>query len=360
MATKRSGKKKQTVLATTPTGNSLAGYDELLRELKARIRSAQVRAALAVNRELVLLYWQIGRDILTRQQQQGWGAMVIDRLSADLRHAFPEMKGFSPRNLKYMRAFAEAWPDEQFVQQAAAQIPWFHNCILLDKLADAAEREWYTRKTFENGWSRDVLVLQIESRLYHRQGKAVSNFERTLPKPQSDLAQQLLKDPYNFDFLTLGDEAHERDLERALTEHIRQFLLELGTGFAFVGSQYRLEVGGEEFFIDLLFYHLRLRCFVVIELKMKAFKPADAGQLNFYLSAVDDLLRQPGDQLSIGLILCKTKNRIVAEYALRDMQKPIGISEFRLTELLPEELKGSLPTIEELEAELNPLTRTVK
>ena len=280
---------------------------------------------------------------------------MIDRLSADLRREFPEMKGFSPRNLKYMRTFAGAWPDEPFVQQAAAQIPWFHNCILLDKLSDATEREWYINKTMEHGWSRDVLVLQIESRLYHRQGKAVSNFARTLPQIQSDLAQQLLKDPYNFDFLTLGDEAHERDLERALIAHIRQFLLELGTGFAFVGSQYRLEVGGEDFFIDLLFYHLRLRCFVVIDLKTKAFKSADVGQLNFYLSAADDLLRQPGDQPSIGLILCKTKNRIVAEYALRDMQKPIDISEFRLTELLPEELKGSLPTIEELEAELNTL-----
>jgi predicted nuclease of restriction endonuclease-like (RecB) superfamily len=336
-----------------------AGYAELLRELKARIRAAQIRAAVSLNRETVGLYWQIGRDILQRQQQQGWGAKVIDRLSFDLREAFPEMKGFSPRNLKYMRAFAAAWPDEQFVQQLAAQIPWFHHCVMLDKLKDPAEREWYIRKTIEHGWSRDILVLQIETRLMHRQGKAVTNFAQTLPPPQSDLAEQLLKDPYNFDFLTLHDEAVERDLERELVKHIRQFLLELGIGFAFIGNQYRLEVGGEDFYLDLLFYHLRLRAFVVIDLKMKAFKPADAGQMNFYLSAVDDLLRQPGDQPSIGIILCRAKNRFVAEYALRDVQKPIGVSDFELTTALPEQLKGSLPTIEELEAELSALAANV-
>jgi predicted nuclease of restriction endonuclease-like (RecB) superfamily len=230
---------------------------------------------------------------------------------------------------------------------------------MLDKLKDPAEREWYIRKTIEHGWSRDILVLQIETRLMHRQGKAVTNFAQTLPPPQSDLAEQLLKDPYNFDFLTLHDEAVERDLERELVKHIRQFLLELGIGFAFIGNQYRLEVGGEDFYLDLLFYHLRLRAFVVIDLKMKAFKPADAGQMNFYLSAVDDLLRQPGDQPSIGIILCRAKNRFVAEYALRDVQKPIGVSDFELTTALPEQLKGSLPTIEELEAELSALAANV-
>jgi predicted nuclease of restriction endonuclease-like (RecB) superfamily len=342
---------KATALTTTP--KQLTGYDDFLRDLKDRIRTAQVRAALSVNRELVLLYWQIGRDILQRQQQQGWGAKVIDRLSADLRQAFPEMKGFSPRNLKYMRTFAEAWPDEEFVQQAAAQIPWFHNCVVLDKLSDYQERKWYVHKTIENGWSRNILALQIETRLYHRQGKAITNFARTLPPLQSDLTQQLLKDPYNFDFLTLGDEAHERDLERGLLNHVKDFLLELGKGFAFVGSQYRLDVGGQEFFLDLLFYQLQLRCFLVLDLKWCGFKPADLGQMNFYLSAVDDLLRHEGDQPSIGLILCKTKNKIVAEYALRDTNKPIGISEFRLTEILPEELQSSLPTIEELEARLS-------
>jgi predicted nuclease of restriction endonuclease-like (RecB) superfamily len=337
-----------------------AGYAELLRELKARIRAAQIRAAVSVNRETVRLYWQIGRDILLRQRQQGWGAKVIDRLSSDLRVAFPEMKGFSPRNLKYMRAFATAWPDEEFVQAVLAQITWYHNIAILEKVSDPAERDWYIRKTIEHGWSRDILVLQIETRLIHRQGKAVTNFTRTLPPAQSELATQLLKDPYNFDFLTLHDEAVERDLERELVKHIRQFLLELGVGFAFVGNQYRLEVGGEDFYIDLLFYHLRLRAFVVIDLKMKAFKPADAGQMNFYLSAVDDLLRHPGDQPSIGIILCKTKNRFVAEYALRDVQKPIGVSDFQLTTTLPEQLKGSLPTIEELEAELSALASAVE
>lgn len=356
MSTKRPrSTKKDSHLVTVPAAVTLTGYDESLRDLKERIRHAQLRAASSVNRELVVLYWQTGRDILERQQQQGWGAKVIDRLAADVRHAFPEMKGFSPRNLKYMRAFAEAWPDEQFVQQVVAQIPWGHNVRILDHVKDVEEREWYVRKAMEYGWSRDILELQIESRLYQRQGKAVTNFTQTLPPPQSDLAEQLLKDPYNFDFLTLGQEAHERDLERGLVQHIREFLLELGVGFAFVGSQYHLEIGGEDFFIDLLFYHLRLRCFVVIDLKMKAFKPTDAGQMNFYLSAADDLLRHPGDQPSIGIILCRTRNKVVAEYALRDMNKPIGVSTFELLESLPEELKGSLPTIEDLEAELRTL-----
>jgi predicted nuclease of restriction endonuclease-like (RecB) superfamily len=335
--------------------NQLAGYDEFLRELKERIQQAQLRAAISINRELVLLYWRIGRDILERQQQQGWGAKVIDQLSRDLQKDFPGIKGFSQRNLKYMRAFAEAWPDEQFVQEVLAQITWYHNLTLLDKVKDAADREWYVRQTIEQGWSRNVLVLQIESGLYQRQGKAVTNFSRTLPAPQSDLAQQTIKNPYNFDFLMLEQEAHERDLERGLLAHIRNFLLELGIGFAFVGSQYHLEVGGEDFYLDLLFYHLRLRCFIVVDLKMREFKPEDAGKMNFYLSAADDLLRHSDDQPSIGLILCKTENKVVAEYALRDLNKPMGVSAFQLTEALPKELKGSLPTVEELEAELSRL-----
>jgi predicted nuclease of restriction endonuclease-like (RecB) superfamily len=328
------------------------GYNSFLTELKERIRHAQLRAALSVNRELVLLYWSIGRDILTRQNEQGWGAKVIDRLAADLRKAFPEMTGFSPRNLKYMRAFAEAWPDESFVQQVAAQIPWFHNCVLLDHVKNRQEREWFIRQTIENGWSRNVLVHQIESGLYRRQGKALTNFTRTLPALQSDLAQQVVKDPYNFDFLTLSQEAQERELERGLLDHIRDFLLELGVGFAFVGSQYPLEVGGEEFRIDLLFYHLKLRAFVIVDLKMEVFKPEFSGKMNFYLSAADDLLRHPTDQPSLGIILCKSKNKIVAEYALRDLRKPMGISEYRLTESLPKQLKASLPSIKQLEAEL--------
>lgn len=345
----------------TPTSTSLAGYDDFLHDLKERIRAAQVHAALAVNRELVLLYWQTGRDILERQRQQGWGAKVIDRLSIDLRSAFPDMKGFSPRNLKYMRAFAEAYPNEQFVQEPLAQITWYHNITLLDKVKDPIEREWYVSKTIQHGWSRNVMVLQIESGLHRRQGKAVTNFDRTLPSPQSDLARNLLKDPYNFDFLTLDPEAQERDLERGLLAHVRQFLLELGVGFAFVGSQYHMEVGGDDFYVDLLFYHLHLRCFVVIDLKMRKFKPSDAGQMNFYLSAVDDLLRHPNDEPSIGIVLCKEKNKVIAEYALRDTSKPIGVSAFRITEALPEEFKGSLPTIEELEAEMQKLdTGTVR
>jgi predicted nuclease of restriction endonuclease-like (RecB) superfamily len=236
---------------------------------------------LAVNRELVLLYWQIGRDILHRQTQQGWGAKVIERLSQDLKGAFPDIKGFSSRNLKYMRAFAEAWSEEAFVQQVAAQMPWFHNCVLLDKLSEPEDRIWYAKATVQYGWSRNILVHQIESALHKRQGRAVTNFGRTLPPPQSDLAQQITKDPYNFDFLMLGSQAHERDLERALLDHVRQFLLELGVGFAFVGSQYRLEVGDSEFFIDLLFYHLKLRCYVVIDLKATVFQPEFAGKMNF-------------------------------------------------------------------------------
>ena len=327
-------------------------YQTLLADLKQRIRTAQVRAALAVNRELVLLYWGIGKEILARQDHEGWGTKVIDRLAKDLRSEFPGQQGLSPRNLKYMRALAEAWPDEAIVQQVAAQIPWFHNCILLDKVKEPGERLWYVQQTIQNGWSRNVLVMQIETNLYRRQGKAITNFQATLPSPQSDLAQQLLKDPYNFDFLTLAQEAQERDLERGLLAHVQQFLLELGVGFALVGSQVPLEVGGEDFRIDLLFYHLKLRAYIVIDLKMTPFKPEYAGKMNFYLSAVDDLLRHPDDQPTIGLILCKAKNRLVAEYAIRDIAKPLGVAEFRYLEQLPEQLKGTLPTIEEIEAEL--------
>ena len=323
-------------------------YAALLASIKERIRSAQIRAAVAVNQELVVLYWTIGKEILTRQSVEGWGAKVIERLATDLYAEFPEMRGLSPRNLKYMRAFAEAWP---IVQQPVAQLPWGHNVRLLDYVKNREERLWYAEQAIQNGWSRNVLVMQIEGGLHRRQGKAITNFQTTLPKPQSDLAQQLLKDPYNFDFLTLATEAHERDLERGLLVHIRQFLVELGVGFAFVGSQVPLEVGGEDFFIDLLFYHLKLRAFVVIDLKTTPFKPEYSGKMNFYLAAVDDLMRYPGDQPSIGLILCKTKNRIVAEYALRNMTAPMGISEFTHLENLPEQLKGTLPTIEEIEAE---------
>ncbi len=331
-----------------------SGYRDLLTDLKARIRAAQIRAVLAVNRELIALYWQIGQDILLRQKAEGWGAKVIDRLSRDLKAAFPEMQGLSRTNLLYMRAFAEAWPDDQIVQQAVGQIPWGHNVRLLDKLTDADARLWYARKTIENGWSRAVLELQIEARLRERQGKAITNFARTLPAPDSDLVQQTLKDPYNFDFLTLGEDAYERHLERGLLTHIREFLLEMGAGFSFVGNQYPLTVGGQEFFLDLLFYHLNLRRFIVIDLKMKAFEPEFAGKMNFYLSAVDDLLRREGDEPTVGIILCKTKNDVVAEYALRNVDSPIGVATHLTTELtrsLPEALASDLPTIAELEEE---------
>ena len=329
-------------------------YNQFLQQLKDQIRQARLHTMLAANRELVMLYWRIGSEILTRQQQAGWGAKVIDRLAADLRREFPDMKGFSARNLKYMRAFAEIYIEASFVQQLAAQIPWYHNCLLMDKVKDPTEREWYIRKTVEHGWSRHVLAVHIESGLYQRAGRAISNFTLTLPAPQSDLAQQITKDPYLFDFLTLAEDAGERALEHGLLAHIRDFLLELGVGFGFLGSQYHLEVGDQDYYLDLLFYHVRLRCYVVIDLKIADFKPEYAGKMNFYLSAVDDLLRHDDDQPSIGLILCKTRNRIIAEYALRDMTKPIGVAEWttRLVESLPENLEGSLPTVEELEAAL--------
>lgn len=332
---------------------NLSEYAEFFTKLKNEIRQAQIRAITKVNQELVLLYWQIGREILQRQKQSGWGAKIIERLSEDLRKEFPEMKGFSQRNLKYMRSFAENWQEEQFVQQLLHKLPWGHLCIILDKLKSPEKREFYIRQTIENGWSRNILVLQIEGKLYERQGKAQTNFERTLPKPQSDLANQLLKDPYNFDFLTIGLEAQEREIESNLLQNVKEFLLELGEGFAFVGNQYPIEIGGQDFFIDLLFYHLKLRAFVVIELKTVEFKPEFAGKMNFYLSAVDDLLRHENDNPTVGLILCQTKNKIIVEYALRDTAKPIGISNYQITENLPENIRRNLPSIEKIEAELN-------
>ncbi len=332
------------------------GYGALLADIKEQIRSVQVRASLAVNRELVLLYWQIGREILTQQEQEGWGSKVIERLAKDLKHEFPDLKGFSSRNLKYMRAFAESWGDELIVQQLAAQIPWFHNCILLDKVKQPEERIWYIQQTIAYGWSRAVLEHQIETKLYQRQGKAITNFEATLPKPQSDLANQLLKDPYTFDFLSLGAEAKERDLEKALLERIRDFLLELGVGFAFVGSQYHLEVGGEDFYLDLLFYHLWLHCYVVIDLKMGEFKPEYSGKMSFYVSVADNLLCRSNDQPTIGLILCKSRNQTIVEYALRDVNKPIAVARYQ--QELPEGLRDVLPSIEQLGAALDEIVGT--
>ena len=323
-------------------------YFALLNGLKKQIRSAQMKTVLAINKELILLYWQIGREILARQQAEGWGGKVIDRLAKDLKREFPDMQGFSSRNLKYMRAFAEAWPEEQFVHQAGAQIPWKHNCTLLEKVKDPTERLWYIQQTVENGWSRNVLVLQIESGLFQRQGGAITNFERTLPSPQSDLMQQLIKDPYHLEFLPFGKKFQERELESALVAHIRDFLMELGVGFAFVGSQYYLNIGGEDFYLDLLFYHLELRCFIIIDLKMGEFKAEYSGKMNLYVSAVDDQLRKEHDNPTIGIILCKSKNKTIAEYALRNVNTPIAVS----THKLPKQLQENLPTAEQLEMEL--------
>lgn len=331
----------------------LARYNAFFDALKVRIRTAQLRASLAVNQELMLLYWHIGREILKRQQEEGWGSKVVSKLAQDLKREFPDMKGFSRTSLLYMRAFAEAYPDEAIVQRSAGQIPWRHNQVLLDKLKKLEERLWYAQKSLEGGWSRDILVMQIESRLYDRQGGAITNFERTLPKPQSDLAQQIVKDPYALDFLTLSDEAQERDLERGLVSHIRDFLMELGTGFAFVGSQYSLEVSGKEYRLDLLFYHIPLHRYVVIDLKMGEFEPQHSGQMSFYVTAVDNILRTERDDPTIGIILCKSKDRTTVEYALQGSNQPIGVSSYQFQSKLPPALEKSLPTVEQLEIVLN-------
>lgn len=338
-----------TPLGLTPVP---AGYAEWLADIKARIHTAQQRAALAVNRELLALYWRIGHDILRRQAEQGWGAKVIGRLSHDLRTAFPGTKGFSRANLMYMRAFAEAWTEAEIVQQPVGQLPWGHNLVLLTKLKAPETRLAYARRALEHGWSRNTLNMHIGTRLLEREGKAVTNFGQRLPTPHSDLARATLKDPYLFDFLDVAEEADEREIESALVRHITRFLLELGAGFAFVGRQVHIEVGGDDFFIDLFFYHLKLRCYVVVELKAGPFKPEHAGQLNFYLSAVDSLVKAEQDNPSIGLLLCKSQNRVVAEYALRDTRKPMGVAEYQLIESLPRDLQTSLPSIEQIETEL--------
>jgi predicted nuclease of restriction endonuclease-like (RecB) superfamily len=340
--------------AAPPRSELPSDYVETLTEIKRRVQEERLRVVVAANSTMVRLYWDIGRMILERQHRAGWGAKVIDRLAADLREAYPDMKGFSPRNLKYMRAFAAAWPSRPFVQRLAARIPWFHNCVLLDRVPDAKAREWYITQAIAHGWSRNILALQIDNRAHERHGKAINNFEATLPPADSDMAGQVFKDPYLFDFLGTADARREREVEQGLVDHIQRFLLELGTGFAFVGRQVLLEVGEQDFYVDLLFYHLKLRCYVIIELKAVPFDPAFVGQLNLYLSAADDLLRHADDKPTIGLLLCRSKNKIVVEYALRHLKRPIGVSgwETQIVEKLPKELKGSLPTVEEIEAEL--------
>jgi predicted nuclease of restriction endonuclease-like (RecB) superfamily len=333
-----------------------------VNDLKKKVASSQTKAVLAVNKELVLLYWSIGKKILENQNNAGWGAKVIDLLSKDLSTAFPEMKGFSIRNLKYMRSFAEAYTETPFVQQLVAQIPWGHIVRLLDLVKSKEERLWYIEETIKNGWSRKVLIHQIELKLYKRQIKneKTHNFKTTLTPSQSELAHQTLKDPYIFDFLSIGKEAQERDIENELTTHITKFLLELGAGFSYVGRQVHLEVGKQDYYIDLLFYHLKLRCYIVIELKTGGFKPEHVGKINFYLSAVDDLRRHPGDNPSIGIILCQSKEKIIVEYALRNVNRPIGVSQYKLFEALPKNLKANLPSVEEIEKELSKTPVKVK
>ncbi len=341
-----------------PTENrsvSPVDYAGWLAELKTRIRATRLRVSLAVNVELVMLYWQIGRDILERQAAQGWGARIVDRIAADLRAEFPDARGFSRANLLYMRAFAEAWSEPDFVQRVVGRLPWGQNIELL-VVKDPAARRWYAEATLEHGWSRNVLATQITTDLRGRQGSAVTNFARTLPPETSDLAQQALKDPYQFDFLTLAQEAHERDVERALITRIKDLLLELGKGFAFIGSQHRLEVGGQDFYVDLLFYHRRLRCLVAVDLKVGPFVPEHAGKMNFYLAALDDRVREQGENPSIGLILCRAHNRVVVEYALRGVDAPIGVARYQLLSpgTLPAELAAALPTSADLEPGILP------
>lgn len=322
-------------------------YIAIVESIKKEIGETRYRAAVHVNMDMTLLYYDIGRKI---NNHKAWGNKFITNLAADIKRAFPGSKGYSPRNLNYMAKFAEEYQNREFVQQVVAQIPWGHNTVLLDKIADFEERIWYIEKTIENGWSRNVLIHQIESKLYQRQvlTDKVSNFQCRLPSPQSELAIQTLKDPYVFDFISFNQEMKERDIEAALIDNVAKLLLELGTGFAFLGNQYHINVGGEDFYIDMMFYNLNLRCYVVIELKTGDFKPEYAGKLNFYLSAVDDILRSEHDNPSIGLLLCKSKNNLVAEYSLKDISKPIGVSEYRITEKLPDELEKQLPSVEDI------------
>lgn len=323
-------------------------YLATIEQVKQEIKAAQYRATVRVNTELTMLYYHIGTVI---NQHKTWGSKFIENLARDIKIDFPDATGYSVRNLKYMAKFAETYTDAEFVQQAVAQIPWGHNVVLMDKISSQEERIWYIEACRKNGWSRNVLVHQIESGLYQRQVLAskVSNFESRLPAPQSELAVQTMKDPYIFDFIPFKEDMVERDIEMALVQDVTKLLLELGTGFAFLGNQYHLNVGGDDFYIDLLFYNLNLRCYVVIELKTGDFKPEYAGQLNFYLSAVDGILKKEQDTPSIGLLLCKSKNDLVAEYSLKDMTKPIGVSEYRVTSSLPAELEQQLPSIEDIQ-----------
>ena len=353
---KRMGKDKDGVIfPVAPKLSEMSdSYLNFIEEIKKEIQNQRISVVLNANSSMICLYWNIGKAILQKQEEEGWGAKVIDRMAKDLKDAFPDMSGFSPRNIKYMRKFAECWPDFEIVQQVVAQIPWRTNRMLLDKLDTQEERIWYAYKTIENGWSSTVLDLQIQSKLIGRTGKSVNNFPAALPPADSDMANQIFKDPYLFDFLGTDMPRREVEIERKLTEHIQNFLLELGQGFAFVGRQVHLEVGGDDFYIDLLFYHLKLRCYVVIELKACDFEPGFISQLNMYQNVVNDILRHPSDNPTIGLLLVKGKNQTVVEYSLAGYQNPIGVAEWKnqMVKALPEELKSSLPSIEEIEKEL--------
>ena len=351
-------KKNQPV--TKKTKISSANYTKFITSLKVRIRSAQIKAAVAVNSELIKLYWEIGKEIVDKQEREGWGSGVLEKVAKDIQNEFPGIEGFSRSNIFYMRSFYIAYAK---VQQAVGQfenlpifrIPWGHNVIIIQKLKNNRERLWYAEMAIEHGWSRSMLTIWIENELHHRKGKAITNFKTALPTPQSDLAQQSLKDPYIFGFLTLHEDHLEKELEEGLVNHMQKFLIELGQGFSFVGQQYPIKAGDQDLYLDLLFYHLKLRCYVIVELKGRKFDSRDAGQMSAYLSAVDDQLRHKDDQPTIGIILCKTKNDVFVEYVLRNFNRPIGVAEFEvsLVEKLPKDLKSSLPTVEEIEAELS-------
>jgi predicted nuclease of restriction endonuclease-like (RecB) superfamily len=330
-------------------------YLHLLAEIKSKIKSAQVRAALAVNDEVIKLYWEIGKSILEKEPK--WGSKFLSKLSKDLQLALPDTQGYSVRNLERMRQLARMYPDFKIIAtQAVSQLPWGHILVLIQKIKDYDERHWYVQQTIQNGWARDELALEIKNTLYQRQAissNKTSNFLQRLPAPQSGLAHDLLKSPYNFDFLGLLPSAHEKEIEHASVQHIVKFLLELGKGFAFVGTQVPIEVDGNEYFIDMLFYNLKLHCYMVCEIKATKFRPEHAGQLNFYLNVVDDHYKTPTDNPSIGLLLCKSRSKVIAEYALKGIEKPIGVSEYQLTKAIPEKLQTGLPTIAEIEAEFN-------
>jgi predicted nuclease of restriction endonuclease-like (RecB) superfamily len=329
-------------------------YKAFVQDIKQQVQSVQIKAAIMVNQALLQLYWDLAERIVTQQQTTTWGDGFLLQLSRDLQTEFPDMKGFSKRNLELMRQWYRFWSEQPAIaKQLVAQIPWGHNLVILSKIKNPNQAVFYVQKTLQNNWSRVVLTHQIESNLYQRQGKAISNFQTTLPAPQSDLASETLKDPYIFDFLSLTEKHNEKELEAALVAQVTRLLLELGVGFSYLGRQYKLDISGDEFFIDLLFYHVKLHCYVVVELKTVKFKPEFIGQLNFYVSAVDGVLKSESDNATIGILICKSKNATVVEYALKDIHKPIGVSEYIITQSLPDEFKSSLPSIEAIEAELN-------